>query len=158
MNRRQPPGIWATNHLANPIMRQLLRGPAGHRLSRRLALIRYPGHRTGRIYELPVQYARSGNRIWILPGSPEHKTWWRNLRGGAEVHLVLARRNIRGHAVVLDRSRPPELAEGLTAYLHAVPQARRAIGLPKHASPSPGDAELRQISDSAVLVRVDLDD
>jgi hypothetical protein len=30
--------------------------------------------------------------------------------------------------------------------------------LPKQASPSPGDTEPRQISDSAVLVRVDLDD
>jgi hypothetical protein len=83
VNRRQPPGIWVTNHLANPILRPLLRGPAGHRLGRRLALIRYPGRRTGRRYELPVQYARDGNRIWIQPGSPEHKTWWRNLRGGA---------------------------------------------------------------------------
>ena len=104
MNRRQPPGISATNHLANPIVRQLLRGPAGHRLSRRLALICCPGRRTGCMYELPVQFARNGNRIWILPGSPEHKTWWRYLRGGTDVHLVLARRNIHGHAVVIDRS------------------------------------------------------
>lgn len=158
MNRRQPPGIWATNHLANPILRQLLRGPAGHRLSRRLALIRYSGRRTGRNYQLPVQYARDGNRIWILPGSPEHKTWWRNLRGGADVDLVLAGHDIHGHATVIDASRQPEFAEGLTVYLRAVPQARRAFGLPKHASPSACDTELRQVSDSAVLVRVDLDD
>jgi F420H(2)-dependent quinone reductase len=158
VSRRQPPGIWVTNHLANPILRQLLRGPAGHRLGRRLALIRYRGRRTGRMYELPVQFARNGNRIWILPGSPEHKTWWRNLRGGADVHLVLAGQDIHGHAMVVDRSRPPEFAEGLSVYLRAVPQARRAFGLPKHASPSPGDTELRQISDTAVLVRVDLDD
>ena len=158
MNRRQPPGIWVTNHLANPLLRRLLRGPAGHRLSRRLALIRYRGRLTGRMYELPVQFARDGNRVWILPGSPEHKTWWRNLPGGANVDLVLARHDIHGYAMVIDRSRQPEFAEGLTAYLRAVPQARRALGLPKQASPSPGDTEPRQISDSAVLVRVDLDD
>jgi hypothetical protein len=110
------------------------------------------------MYELPVQFARDGNRIWILPGSPERKTWWRNLRGGAEVDLVLAGHGIHGHAMVIDRSRQPEFAEGLTAYLRAVPRARRALGLPKHASPGPGETELRQISDSAVLVRVDLDD
>jgi F420H(2)-dependent quinone reductase len=158
MNRHRPPGIWVTNHLANPLLRHLLRGPAGHRLSRRLALIRYRGRRTGRMYELLVQYARDGNRVWILPGSPEHKTWWRNLRGGADVDLVLAAHDIHGHAMVIDRSRQPEFAEGLTAYLRAVPQARRALGLPKQASPSPGDTEPRQISDSAVLVCVDLDD
>lgn len=60
--------------------------------------------------------------------------------------------------MVIDRSRQSEFAEGLTAYLRAGPRARRALGLPKHASPSTGDTELRQISDSAVLARVDLDD
>ena len=101
-----------TNHLANPILRRLLRGPAGHRLSRRLALMCYRGRRTGRMYELPVQYARDGNRIWILPGSPEHKTWWRNLRGGAEVHLVLARQSRRVRARPGPRFRTPDPARG----------------------------------------------
>ena len=103
-----------------------------------------------------MQYAREGDRVWILPSSPEHKIWWRNLRGGAEVELLLAGHDIRGHAMVIDRRQQPEFAEGLTAYLHTVPQARRALGLPKHAPP-PGGTELRQISDSAVLVRIDLD-
>jgi hypothetical protein len=31
MNHR-PPGIWVTNHLANPVLRPLLHEPAGHRL------------------------------------------------------------------------------------------------------------------------------
>jgi hypothetical protein len=158
MTRRRPLGIWVTNHLANPILRPLLHNPAGHRLGRRLALIRYTGHRTGCMHELPVQYARDGARIWILPGSPEHKTWWRSLRDGAEVDLVLAGHGIHGHAMVIDGTRQPEFAEGLAAYLRAVPQARRALGLTKHASPSSGDTEVRQIRDSAVLVRVDLDD
>jgi hypothetical protein len=157
MNRYQSPGIWATNHLANPIVRQLLRGPAGHRLGKRLALISYPGRHTGRRYELPVQYARSGNRIWILPGSPERKTWWCNMHDGADVRLVLAGREFRGHALLIDRSREQELAEGLAVYLHAVPQARRALGLGKHASLSPGGAGLQQIHNSVVMIRVDLD-
>jgi hypothetical protein len=119
-------------------------------------MIRYRGRRTGRRYELPVQFARNGNCIWILPGSPEHKTWWRNLRGGADVDLVLAGHDMHGHAMVID-PRQTEFAEGLAAYLRAVPRARRALGLPKHASPGPGGTGLRQISDRAVLVRVDLD-
>jgi hypothetical protein len=98
------------------------------------------------MHELPVQYARDGARIWILPGSPEHKTWWRNLRDGAEVDLVLAGHGIHGHAMVIDGTRQPEFAEGLAAYLRAVPQARRALGLTKHASPSSGDTEVRQIA------------
>jgi hypothetical protein len=150
--------MWATNHLANPILRALLRRPAGRRLGRRLALIRYAGRRTGHMYELPVQYARDGARIWILPGSPERKTWWRNLRGGADVDLVLAGQRSYGHAMVVNPGRQPEFTQGVTTYLRAFPQARQALGLPKHSGPNAGDAELRAISDRAVLVRVDLDD
>ena len=158
MRRRRPPGIWVTNHLANPVLRPLLHGPAGRRLGRRLALIRYRGRRTGRVYELPVQYARDGDRVWILPGAPGCKTWWRNLRGGAGVELVLAGHDRHGHAMVIDRSQPPEFAEGLTAYLRANPRARRTLELPRHASPAPAGRGLRQVSDGTVLVRVDLDD
>ena len=155
---RRPLGNWVTNHLANPILRPLLHSPAGHRLGRRLALIRYPGRRTGRMHELPVQYARDGARIWILPASPTDKTWWRNLRDGADVDLVLAGRRVHGHAVVIDGTRQPEFAEGLAVYLRAVPEARRALGLPEPASPESGDTEAQQIGESVVLVRVDLSD
>jgi hypothetical protein len=158
MNRRQPPGIWVTNHLANPVLRPLLHGPAGHQLGRHLALIRYRGRRTGRSYELPAQYTRNGDRVWILPGAPGRKTWWPNLRGGAQVDLVLAGHEHHGHATVIGPSQQPEFAEGLTAYLRAHPPARRALGLPRHTSPSPDGPALDQISDSTVLVRVDLDD
>jgi hypothetical protein len=134
MSRRQRPGVWVTNHLANPVMRPLLHG----RLGRRLALIRYRGRRTGRSYELPVLYARDGTRIWILPAAPADKSWWRNLRGGAEVDLVVAGREVHGHAVVLEGTRQPdEVAEGLATYLRAFPRAR--------------------LSTAAVLVRVDLE-
>jgi hypothetical protein len=74
------------------------------------------------------------------------------------VHLVLAGHDTHGHAIVIDRSRQPEFAEVLTACLHTVPPARRALGLAKQASQGPDDSGLRQISDSAVLVRVALDD
>jgi len=156
MNRRRPFSIWAASHLANPVLRPLLRSPAGRRLGTRLALVRYRGQHTGRVYELPVQYARDGSRLWVLPGSPEHKTWWRNMRDGIDVDLILAGNRVHGRAVVIDQTRQPDFAQGLAAYLRAIPQARRALAPPAPAAPSPADAEARQVGDSTVLVRVDL--
>lgn len=133
-------GPWVTNHLANPVVRPLLRSRLGRRLGRHLALLGYRGRRTGRGYELPVEYARHGDHVWIAPGAPETKTWWRNLRGGAEVDLVLAGERVHGHAEVLDAASPAEEVDaGWAAYLAALPHARR---------PVEGDV---------VLVRVDLD-
>ena len=69
---------WVTNHLANPVLRPLLRGPFGRRFGQRLAVLRYKGRRTGRVRELVVQYVREGDSVWIMAGQPDRKRWWRN--------------------------------------------------------------------------------
>jgi hypothetical protein len=74
------------------------------------------------------------------------------------VDLVVAGHDFHSRATVIDRGQQSEFATGLTAYLRAVPQARRALGLPRHAPPRPVGSDLRRVSDTAVLVRVDLDD
>jgi F420H(2)-dependent quinone reductase len=158
MSHRRPVSIWAASHMANPVLRPLLRSPAGRRLGTRLALIRYRGRRTGRVYELPVQFARDGSRVWVLPGSAEHKTWWRNMRDGIDVDLLLAGRWFHGRAAVVGQRRQPEFAEGLAAYLRAVPQARRALAPPTREPPRSTSAEARQAGASIVLVRVDLEE
>jgi len=155
---REPPiSLWVTNHLVNPVVRPVLRGPLGHRLGHNVALLRYHGRRTGLTHELPVQYARDGDRVWILPGAPEHKTWWRNLRDGAEVDLTLAGRCLRGHSVVLDHTREPEFTEGVSAYLRDFPHARQALGVTR---PTPAETTITapgRTGQGTVLVRIDLD-
>ena len=89
---------------------------------------------------MPVQYIRDGGHVWIVPGAPERRTWWRNLRGGAAVDLVLAGHAGRGHAVVVGHGQPG-FAGGLAAYLRAHP--RRVAysgcpGTPRQAPPTPG--------------------
>ena len=62
-----------------------------------------------------MQYACDGGHIWILPGAPEHKTWWRNLRDGAAVDLGPAGHEHHGHATVIGPGQPG-FAKGLAAY------------------------------------------
>jgi len=96
-------GFWITNHFANHFVRPLLRGPLGSWAGGKLALLRVPGRRTGHVYEVPVQFTRDGNTIWVEPGMPERKTWWRNLRGdGQDITLRVAGREHRGHATALE--------------------------------------------------------
>ena len=105
---------FATNRIANPILRPLLRGRLGRRLGRRLAVVRYRGRRTAAPHELVVQYARDGDRVWIVPGQPDRKRWWRNMGDGWPVTVWLAGQQHDGMArVVRD---PDELAVGCTTY------------------------------------------
>lgn len=47
------------------------------------------GTRTGRAHRFPVMAAPLGSSsLVVLPGHPERKRWWRNLRGGADVEVL----------------------------------------------------------------------
>jgi hypothetical protein len=63
-------------------------------------------------------YAEREGPLTIFVGHPERKSWWRNLREGAEVEVQLRGRRLRGQATVV--------ADGET-YLERYPWARRAI-------------------------------
>jgi deazaflavin-dependent oxidoreductase (nitroreductase family) len=112
------------------------------------------GTRTGRDYTFPVQYAREGDTIWVLPGHPETKTWWRNLRAGAPVHLHVEGADVVGTAVAISGDADPEEAvRGLRAYLRRTPAAARAVGVAADAD----DEALWRAAARCVLVRIDLE-
>jgi membrane protease YdiL (CAAX protease family) len=101
-------GFWLTNHLANPILAPLLRSGVGRRLGRRLAVVRYRGRRTGRIHELVVQYVRDGDVVWIVPGRPERKQWWRNMLNPWPVDIWLVGHHLAGVARVVNEANDRE--------------------------------------------------
>lgn len=158
MNRRRlragGRSFWVTQRLVNPILRPLLRGPLGGGLGRRLAVLRYRGRRTGEPHELVVQYAGGGDRVWIVPGHPERKRWWRNMLAPRPVEVWLAGRRRTGIARVLPGTGDdPEVAEALAAYRAVFPRMFQAPVLvridldqasPGAAEPSPAATARRR--------------
>ena len=54
-----------------------------------MVVIRYIGRRSGKSFETPVNYRRSGDKIVIRVMSPDSKNWWRNFTGdGGPITLV----------------------------------------------------------------------
>jgi hypothetical protein len=78
-----------TNRTVNPVVRAILRSPAHGLLSHELALLTVTGRRSGRTFTFPVHYTQHGARVTIAVGWPERKRWWRNLREGAPVGLLI---------------------------------------------------------------------
>jgi F420H(2)-dependent quinone reductase len=118
-------GFWMTNHVANSILRPMLRGPLGRRMGRRLAVMRYRGRRSGQMHEVVVQYARDGDHVVIVPGNADRKQWWRNMREALPVELWLAGSHVSGMATAISsRDGPAEVAHAMAAYRAVFRRAR----------------------------------
>jgi deazaflavin-dependent oxidoreductase (nitroreductase family) len=131
--------FWVMNHLVNPLVRALLRSPAHRLLSGSLVVLTYTGRKSGRRHSLPVMYAERDGELVVFAGRPHEKRWWRNLRGGARVGVVLRRRRLEAYGeAVLDEPTASEAAWAL------------------YAAKFPKAASARRPGDEAVFVRIEL--
>jgi hypothetical protein len=99
----------ATGMFASPLVRivnglfvGLIDAPVlGGFVRRGLIVIRYVGRRSGKTFETPVGYRRTGDTITISVASPDSKAWWRNFLGdgGPITVLKLDGADRTGHAV-----------------------------------------------------------
>jgi CAAX protease family protein len=139
---------------ANGIIGWLLRSSFSGLLERSLLLLDVRGRRTGRHYRLPVQYARAGPVIWVLPVGHERKTWWRNLVQQRPVGLWLRGRELSGRAWAVNGATDVTLAlEGLRAYLRRFPSVARRLEL---AGPDGAidQGRLLELAARTVIVRI----
>ena len=131
----------------------VLRSPLSPAVDGRLLLLTVTGRKTGRSYAVPVQYAAGPLYLWVWPGNPEQKTWWRNLVVPAAVTLRLRGAEVVGVARVVDGAVEPREAErGLLVYASRFPRTARHIV---------GDEltreRLRRAAAEILLVRIEID-
>jgi deazaflavin-dependent oxidoreductase (nitroreductase family) len=109
----------------NDFMNWVLRSPLHGMLSDGMMLLTVTGCKTGKKYTLPVEYYRKDGYLWVI--TSRDRTWWKNLRGGANVNLLLKRKPVAAFA-------EPELdAKDVEAhmydYIKHVPRAVKPLGI-----------------------------
>jgi hypothetical protein len=77
----------ALNRVVDPVVLAVLRSPLHGALSRRVAVLELAGRRTGRVIRVPVSYTDVPGGLAAV--SSPRRRWWRNLRGGAPVRVLL---------------------------------------------------------------------
>ena len=82
--------------LINPCMILLLRSPLHSILSGSVMAISFIGRKSGRHLQVPVRYAREGNRVICFTG--KEGKWWHNFKSEAPVSLLLRRQTIQARA------------------------------------------------------------
>jgi len=100
-------------------------------------LITVTGCKTGKKYTTPVGYFRTGDCLWVL--SSRDRTWWRNLRDGAEVSLRLHGKEVKGFGkAILDEE---AVAKHVIDYVCQIPMSAKSLGVRvDNDGPNPEDA------------------
>ena len=137
----------------NDFMSWVLRSPFHGLLSGGMMLITVTGRKTGRKYTTPVGYYREDGYLWII--TSRDRTWWRNLRGGAEVGLLLKRKPVAGFA-------EPELDEKaietrMYEYLRHVPRAAKPLGI-RVENGAANEEDVTRTAKDRLFIRIQLEE
>lgn len=126
--------------VSNPVMRALLRSPAGGPLRRQFMVLRLFGRKTGRRYDIPVVAHRLDGGLYALTDAP----WRHNFRGGADVEVTQDGHVTRMRGELLD---DPEAVAPLYASAigrFGVKRAQRMLGLKIHTPQAPATEALAE--------------
>jgi hypothetical protein len=136
----------------NRIISWLLSSPLHGLLSENVMLIRVTGRKSGRIYTTPVNYVRDGGIRWVT--SFRNRTWWRNLKGGAPVSVLLAGKELSGQGqAIVDAE---DVAESLRGFFQKVSGRAKYFGVRLDPEGRPDAQDCSRAAQEHVIIRIEL--
>ncbi len=139
--------------MGNVFMGGILRSPLHILLSSNTLLITFKGRRSGKQYTTPVNYALVGDLIYVT--SMKDRTWWRNLRGGAQVTLRLQGKQATGWGEVIEDV--DRVGSRLMAYLRASPNFARYFEVEVDSEGHLVEADVARATRPRVMVKIKQD-
>jgi deazaflavin-dependent oxidoreductase (nitroreductase family) len=114
-----------------------------------IALITVTGRKSGRAISTPVNYARAGDTLLIT--SKADRTWWKNLRGGAPVTLLIDGKTYRAQATVIEDH--PQVGQALLRFFRLTKRTIAGIHLNKDGQPTKPE-KFAQVAQSRVIIEI----
>ncbi len=126
----------------------MLRSPL-HVFMGSILLITVTGRKSGRAISTPVNYARDGDALLVT--SKTDRTWWKNVRGGAKVTLLINGKTYQADAnVVEDRA---AVERELLRFFRLVKRTIAGIHLDKDGQPTKPE-KFAQVAQSRVVIEI----
>ena len=129
-------------------MTWMLRSPL-HVFMGGIMLITVTGRKSGRAISTPVNYARDGDTLLIA--SKVDRTWWRNLRGGAKVTVLINGKTYQADASVIEDHATVE--RELLRFFRLIKRTIAGIHLDKNGQPTKPD-KFAQVAQSRVVIEI----
>ena len=136
----------------DPIMTNLLKSPLHPILSKGMMLVTVTGRKSGNAISTPVAYHRDGNTLWVI--SRREAKWWRNLRGGADVQVLVAGKSLKGRGSIIEDEEA--VAQRLYQNLKTDPSKARFAKVGLDAAGQPIFADCESAAKIMLAVQIDL--
>ena len=114
-----------------------------------MLLITVTGRKSGRPIATPVNYARDGDTLLIT--SKTDRTWWKNLRGGAKVIVLINGKTYQADATVIEDRASVE--RELLRFFRLVKRTIAGIHLDQDGQPTKPD-KFAQVAQSRVMIQI----
>jgi len=116
-------------------------------------LITATGCKTGRKYSTPVGFYRDDYDacLWVL--TSRDRTWWRNVRHGANVSLLLNGKTVNAFAEAELNEKAVEAH--LLDYIRHVPMAAKPLGI-RIESEAPNAEDVTRVAKDRLFVKINL--
>ena len=134
----------------NPMMIWLLKSPLHGMISRGVMLITVTGRKSGKSISTPTNYLRDENTLWVI--SWRDRNWWKNLRDGAKVLVLLAGKSVEGSGQVIEDEK--QVAQSLFEYYRKNPQVAKYVQIGIDAAGLPISADCERAAQKLVVVQV----
>ena len=115
-------------------------------------LITVTGCKTGRKYATPVGFYRDGDCLWVM--TSRDRTWWRNVRNGAKVSLLLKGKTVDAFAEAeLDEK---AVEARMVDYIRCIPMAAKSLGI-RVENKSPNREDIARMTKDRLFIKIQLD-
>jgi deazaflavin-dependent oxidoreductase (nitroreductase family) len=112
-------------------------------------LITVTGLKTGKKYSTPVGFYREDGNLWVL--TSRNRTWWRNVKNGADVTLLLKGKPIKAFAQAELDTRAVETH--MVEYIQHVPIAAKSLGI-RVENKIPDGGDIARIAKDRLFVKI----
>jgi deazaflavin-dependent oxidoreductase (nitroreductase family) len=136
------------NTLANPFVKLLARSPLHNLMDEKVVLITYTGRKSGKASTVPVNYLLVEKTLHII--SLRNRNWWRNLKGGAPVEVLLKGKKQSAWAVLVEDQQ--KIAEELDLLFRHDPKYAHYLKVHLNENGIPDPKELLESAINRVVV------
>jgi deazaflavin-dependent oxidoreductase (nitroreductase family) len=137
--------------LYNPIVILLIHSPLHSLMDKSTILITFTGRKSGKKYTIPVSYMRDRDTLMMI--SQREHSWWKNLRGGAQVTLYMQGHTLKARGEVFTDAET--VANKIILFLRQFPGYQRLIHIKLAANGQPENPEaFQRFAQGMVIVQM----